>query len=399
MKTARKLAALLLALSACGSTQDAAEITSQRAEETRAEDSVSKNYPPADMAEDACGQSLTWSISSGTLRIRGTGGVLGVFLIQCQSERVAGLESAVEITDGAEVRVSNSTGCSIAGLYDASWSVLRVKNGGYVRPKNDDAYSVVNVGTTTSSRGIVEIGEGGKALLGYSLGTGANTRGGALYVHEGGTATVNRVSYVGHTAAGYVDIDGGMIDCGGAGYLRFGSANARDYYGIVHQSGGTIKHEGSNALTGSKFGTHAFYRMTGGETILDTTGDIAFAWPFNGRDGFDSTAVLTLDGADALFQVAAGKYVYLANQTNGVAIVNLNAGVFEMGRYRANYSAYPGSAAYVNFNGGTLRANEDNSDFLNGTTPHSLLLEVFTNAGIGPMFRQNEDMALRLPPE
>ena len=37
--------------------------------------------------------------------------------------------------------------------------------------------------------------------------------------------------------------------------------------------------------------------------------------------------------------------------------------------------------------------------FLNGTTPHSLLLEVFTNAGIGTMFRQNEDMALRLPSE
>ena len=35
--------------------------------------------------------------------------------------------------------------------------------------------------------------------------------------------------------------------------------------------------------------------------------------------------------------------------------------------------------------------------FLNGTTPHSLLLEVFTNAGIGTMFRQNEDLALRLP--
>ena len=38
-----------------------------------------------------------------------------------------------------------------------------------------------------------------------------------------------------------------------------------------------------------------------------------------------------------------------------------------------------------------LEAGVERIHFLNGTYPHSILLEVFTDAGIGTMFRQNED--------
>lgn len=39
-----------------------------------------------------------------------------------------------------------------------------------------------------------------------------------------------------------------------------------------------------------------------------------------------------------------------------------------------------------------LEGGVGNVHFLNGTTPHSLLLEVFTDAGIGTMFRQNDEV-------
>lgn len=38
-----------------------------------------------------------------------------------------------------------------------------------------------------------------------------------------------------------------------------------------------------------------------------------------------------------------------------------------------------------------LEAGVERVHFLNGTYPHSILLEIFTNAGIGTMFKQNED--------
>ena len=44
----------------------------------------------------------------------------------------------------------------------------------------------------------------------------------------------------------------------------------------------------------------------------------------------------------------------------------------------------------VGFLSDALESGVGSVHFLNGTTPHSLLLEVFTNAGIGTMFKQND---------
>ena len=38
-----------------------------------------------------------------------------------------------------------------------------------------------------------------------------------------------------------------------------------------------------------------------------------------------------------------------------------------------------------------LEAGVERVHFLNGTYPHSILLEVFTDSGVGTMFKQNEN--------
>lgn len=96
--------------------------------------------------------------------------------------------------------------------------------------------------------------------------------------------------------------------------------------------------------------------------------------------------LIYLSDVDGLYRDFSDKESLLASLTLDEARELVASGALESGmipKVRSSVDA--------------LEAGVGNVHFLNGTTPHSLLLEVFTNAGIGTMFRQNEELSLRLP--
>lgn len=92
--------------------------------------------------------------------------------------------------------------------------------------------------------------------------------------------------------------------------------------------------------------------------------------------------LIYLSDVDGLYRDFADKDSLLASLTLDDARELVTSGTLESGmipKVRSSVEA--------------LEAGVGSVHFLNGTTPHSLLLEVFTDAGIGTMFRQNEERA------
>ena len=321
----------------------------------------------------------------GTLRVVGTGGVLGLRFIRIGADRVPGITGTVEITGGATVRLSDDTvaNSSIGGV-DDTYGTLRVANGTLDIPENKSSVCYgMFVGGVTKSRGILDVRQDGELRNArLYVGAGGNARGGAVYLS--GNAKIGlaaKPTYIGYVCGGYVDMASGEISCTDGGYLRMGNPNLQyaGTYAIISQSGGMIRITSDTGLVGSTCDQAGFIRLTGDAEfyVAPKSWTHALEWPCSTSTtgiSADSLGVISLDSANAHFSVASNKVVFLANQPNGTAIVNLNAGVFEMGAYEACASGHAGSAAYVNFNGGTLKANANNADFLKGTT--RVLLDV-----------------------
>ncbi|MCQ2390664.1 MAG: hypothetical protein MJ240_04520 [Kiritimatiellae bacterium] len=266
-----------------------------------------------------------------------------------------------------ELRVENVT----IGAHDRATAFLRVGPGSVLSGASGMGTSAyVGLGNCTSAHGTLDLDDGMMQAT-LAVGAGANSYGGAIYQHSG-SFIANGTCYLGSQASGYWQLDGGTALFVGQG--RLSCATATNTTALIVMNGGTMTFNGENTpiLAGGQKMGHSHFLLKGGRMLFESTGVNAsmraMELPWSGISGYDSTAVVTLDGAEALFAVTNTQNIFLANQTNGLAILNLNAGVMAVGEISACVSRYPGSAAYLNFNGGTLRATRDTTDWAHGLT-------------------------------
>lgn len=314
--------------------------------------------------EDWGSDSLRVCCHNGILRFQCPN---GNHILNCYLMRISGEGNSstgrLEVVDGAEVRVGNGL---TVGANDSSLAQVTVRNATLAGPTGWGSQPVINLGGVTYSRGICDLEEGARVNAQLVLGNGANAYGGALF-QKGGLWYQNaNTTQIGSYSSGYWEMIGGeavFSNC--TVNVARGTTNT---VGLIRQTGGRIVMGGTTQLLGPGGDGHAHFLMTGGEFVSEGTQGRITEWPYSSTTAHDSDAVLTLDGATAHFRSSDSKSLFLANQTNGLAIVNLKAGTLEVGDITACASKYPGSAAYVNFNGGTLKANKATTDWVKGVT-------------------------------
>jgi len=177
---------------------------------------------------------------------------------------------------------------------------------------------------------------------------------------------------VGSSGPAYWKLEGGKVNISSAVSVNF--AIASNVCATLEQTGGEIALTSSLTplLGAQKKGYCNFYQTGGSLTVNQGNSGRAMEWPYSSAGSFDSVGVFTLAGADARTTFANGMSAFLSNQTNGLAAINLDAGVLELGAIVANSSRYPGARAYVNFNGGTLKVNGDTDGLGTGDVSFTL---------------------------
>lgn len=263
-------------------------------------------------------------------------------------------ESVLTLTGGAEIEFPGSDTAAILATHDGDLGILRVENAS-IHGTVDRPNPVISFGGVNTSYGLLEIGEGANLQARLYMGNHAGTRGSSVF-QTGGRVVLGNGAAVGAAGPGYWKLEGGSVELTGGSITCGVSSNV---CGTIEQTGGTIACTSSSTpfLGAQQNGYSCFYQSAGSLTVDQGKSNRAMEWPCSGNKCYDSVGVFTLAGATAHTTFASGMDALLANQTNGLAAINLNAGVLELGSLTGG--DYPGSRAYVNFNGGTLKINRD----------------------------------------
>lgn len=222
---------------------------------------------------------------------------------------------------------------------------LTVSNGGRVSLGADENGDALSIGESGGGSGTVTLSGWGAKI---SASGNVNVTNGTLDIEGGHLGIVNGGLYVAD-GAGNVTVtqNGGQVYVGGA--LEVGpTANVTGTYDL---SGGKLI-AGGNIYLGINGGTGVF-TQTGGKVFVTGGNDV-----YVGYTG--ATGVLNVNGG--LFDSGDNDVVVTVDGA-GAGTVNLNSGTLAtLGLL--NEGEPNGSLAAINFNGGVLRANGDNSDFL-----------------------------------
>lgn len=219
-------------------------------------------------------------------------------------------------------------------------------------------------------RGLIDLQAGasmtGRVCVGGSIG---KTDAAALYVRPGARFKSGGMGggsdmTVGIYGSGYVEMAGWMSMPGWT--VIGGNATGR---GVWVQTGGEATVEGDTFALGTTGGRGEAYFSGGTFTAKQSLQIGRGAWSWTGRGAH---AALTVTGDAA---VDCRDIVNLAMQSNSLAALNLNGGVLQAKAVRKMAQVYPvnasgnqvvpldDNAAYVNFNGGTLKARQSGALF------------------------------------
>jgi len=189
--------------------------------------------------------------------------------------------------------------------------------------------SSFNIGTAAGAAGVVRMSSGSFTLpKQLTVGTG-NSAGYAAFNQSGGLTTIG----------GFLAVGGGPIG------------------GVVNQSGGTVEMTNSSVTLGYSITTSKAVMNLSGTAVFNLTGAGNGVWP-----GEVGTGVLNVSGNARLNITNDGVVLGKANAA-AVGIANLLGGVATVN----SVSQGTGTGA-LNFNGGTLKANNDNASFVSGLT-------------------------------
>jgi fibronectin-binding autotransporter adhesin len=301
--------------------------------------------------------------------------------------------------------VSSGTGAAVVGGIGTGY--LTVSNGGKVNLDGNvsEGGSLVGeslvVGDNSGSNGTVSVtgwhsalnavggvvvGNDGTGSLTVSNGgrvsLGADENGDALSIGEsaGGSGTLTLSGWGADLDAngnvdvtnGTMDIEGGHLGIVNGGlYVADGTSNitvtqtgGQVYVGGPLEVGPSANVTGTYDLSGGKLiaGGFTFLGINGGTGVFTQTGgkfiDAASRNVYVGYNG--STGVLNVNGG--LFD-SKNAQIFVTNDGASTGTVNLNGGTLATFGL-LNEGESNGSLAAINFNGGVLRANGDNADFV-----------------------------------
>ena len=228
-----------------------------------------------------------------------------------------------------------------------------------------NAAQMITVGSTSGDRSSAVIASDvvvGKVYAGNGLGSS-----GAV-VQNGGTLNVGpsisgtEVLTVGNSGGyGYYRMNGGTINVGQLAFT--GSGTGASTVGLFDMVDGTISVVGPSGnwlIWGWKNGT-SMLNMFGGTINSPNGNNTTMAFLAGGN----ATCVLNMLGSNAVLNTTVnGKQFDMANQAgNAGSYVSLNAGTLIANRLFRTQASTP---TFVNFNGGTLRANTAQTQFLEG---------------------------------
>lgn len=231
----------------------------------------------------------------------------------------------------------------------------------YYRSSTDHAatYNTAPVYLGYSAPATLTVGEGADVttamVVGYRDSNAGKSGAGAVYQDGGKMALAYNNAWtarwwIGYTAYGYYELTGGVCvepSMGGSSQLC-GAANTA---GIFTQTGGAFTN--SNFQVGASVNGYGEMNFRGGvaKTVLNL---------IRGDSGIrDCTAVLNIDGGEV-----EGSLATCNGASNNVSIINFLGGRYSVGTIcktsaAAAWRRPEWSSAYVNFNGGTLRATSD----------------------------------------
>jgi len=244
-----------------------------------------------------------------------------------------------------------------SGTFNCNSEYWVAENTASVGTNNISGTAVVNVNNWVS------LGRRGQAEINFSGGSFNKTGGGAFIIGEGagkcwwnqtgGNLSINGELWIGQ-AGGTISqfsVSSGTVTNGS--WLAVGREGGN---GTLNLSGGImVKNGGGNISIAHGGGASGTINQSGG-TFICTSGE---TWI--GED--NGPGIWNLNGGSATFG-----YVQLARDGSATGLLNLNAGTFA-----ANEVAGGNGGSTLNFNGATLVAKVDNTNFIHGITTASVL--------------------------
>ena len=257
----------------------------------------------------------------------------------------------------ATMTLAGSSSLTLPGSTTAStFAVTSVANG----------RSVLNIRDNAELKMPCLSGSGTTFGMSFSVGNGGAGASGAVF-QSGGSVNIDQALYVGSAGAGYYSLTGGSIVVTGsvgnsAARFRVGGP-ASGSYGLLAIAGGTANVSGGvgfgigvvdSATTGGAAGYGSIY-VTGG-ALVSAANYLNIGNRFGQGD-------LTIAGSGVV-NVFGNPTNIGSSDSNAVGILNLNGGSLQT----SVVTTGSGGTSYVNFSGGTLKANSASATFMNGLT-------------------------------
>ncbi len=284
----------------------------------------------------------------------------------------------VNILSG-NVTFGGSTTNTFAGAFNMGNGTITVDGAGVVQNLTG---GVTFSGPTTVRNGTLSFSPSADTTLGatgaaVTVGTGLNNSGTLAVVGPHATLLASTLTVGSNdttNAIGTVTQTGGTIQSNGAVNLGNNGGN-----GTLNLSGGTFNIGGQLNMATNNAGSSATVIVGAGEQVNLVNNNIQIGAFFN------PPSTITLNGGSfnmvldtlSFTPNAAGRIIFQNNnaQNLGTYTVNLNGGVLSVGGMNVNVTADSSGVSNfnlnrrptINFNGGTLRATGDNSDFFSPT--------------------------------
>lgn len=244
----------------------------------------------------------------------------------------------VDIPAGAGINVGNTANMSVFNVAAVAGNTVLNINGGTVNASKTTV-PALQVGTTSGANGVI------------NLTSGYLSAGSELWLGAGGS---------GQNAFGALIVTGGSVTS--ANYIALGRATTATgkNRGELLMSGGTVVCTVNNIEIGSyqNYATNTSVATLTGGTLTMGTGALDFIV------GNNANGVLNVSGTAAVNVLNTGKLLKLGVASGVCGIVNLNGGVVTV----PSVTNYVGAYGYLNFNGGTLKANKATTCFMGGLT-------------------------------
>ncbi len=244
----------------------------------------------------------------------------------------------VDIPAGAGLNVGNTANAGLLNVGTlSSKAVVNITGGTVNATKNSQP--ALQVGTTSGAIGVI------------NLSAGVLNAGSDIWLGAGGN---------GQNGFGALNVTGGSVTS--ASYLAIGRASGAtgNNRGELLVSGGTVTVNLNTLEIGSYQNAVAntcVATLTGGTvTMAAGAGDV--------RVGNSASGILNVSGSAALNVLNLGMSLRFGNGAGVVGIANLNGGTVTV----PAVTQYSGAFGYLNFNGGTLKANKNNAAFISGLT-------------------------------